>query len=274
MAEWPTTARSVAVVAGYALLGAVLTAALGLAALFVLTGIQPHLYDALYLTLGPSGATGFAIFGHFALAGMVGIVLTGLAGHVLSDRTNHLREVGIALAAVPVLLVLFVAASLADVAFLGGILLWVVAIAVAVPALLWFHFDLHSGALPAFLGGVPVIVLMLLLAGVGVGWGWGYVVTAQEIPAGDVGDEPVATLDDAPEVKEDLFADRNCETTADGLERCQLMLRGYIREKAAAQSLASHGVRCPYEGTFRDSGSFVASHDDRYYRVTCQAHGD
>lgn len=274
MVDWLPDARRVAVVAGYVLLGAVLTAALGLAALFVLTGIQPLLYDALYLTLGPSGATGFAIFGHFALAGAVAVVLAGLAGHALSDRTDHLREVGIALAAVFVLLVLFVGASLADVAFLGGVLLWVVAIAVAVPALLWFHFDLRTGALPAFLGGVPVIVLMLLLAGVGVGWGWGYVVTAQEVPGGDVGDEPVTTLEDAPEVREDLFADRNCEAAADGLERCRLMLRGYIREEATARALASHGVRCPYGGTSRDSGSFLARHDDGFYRITCQAYGD
>lgn len=274
MAERHHTARRIAVVAGYVLLGAVLTAALGLASLVALTGVQPVLYDALYLTLGPSGATGFAIFGHFALAGTVGVVVAGLASHLLSDRTEHLREVAIALAAAPVLLVLFVGASLARVPGLGGVLLWVAAIAVVVPALLWFHFDLRTGALPAFLGGAPIIVLMLLLAGVGVGWGWGYVVTAQEVTAGDVGDESVTTLDDAPEVREDLFADRNCETTADGLERCRLLLRGYIREEAAARSLASHGVRCPYGGTARDSGSFVAEHGDRRYRVTCQAYGD
>lgn len=268
------TIRRVAITAGYVLLGTVLTAALGLAALFVLNGIQPILYDALYLTLGPSGATGFAIFGHFALAGAIAVTLAGLAGHTLSDRTEHLQEVGTALAAVFGLLVLFVAASLAGVAFLGGVLLWVVAIAVVVPAVLWFYFDLRTGALPAFLGGVPVIVLLLLLAGVGAGWGWGYVVTAQEVPASDVGDEPVTTLDDAPEVRDDLFADRNCETSADGLQRCRLQLRGYIREEAAAQSLARHGIRCPYGGTVRDSGSFVARHDDRRYRVTCQAHGD
>jgi len=274
MAEWPPSARRVLIIAGYGLLGALLTVAFGLATLFVLTDIQPILYSALYLWLGPSGATGFAIFGHFALSGAIAVVLTGLVGHLVSDRTARLREVGIALAAAPALLVVFVAVSLARVPGLGGVLLWVVAIAVVVPALLWFYVDRRSGALPAFLGGVPVLVFLLLLAGVGVGWGWGYVVTAQEIPAGDVGDAPVTALGDAPEVRDDLFADRNCETTADGLERCRLQLRGYIREVAAARSLASHGVRCPYEGTFTDSGSFLAQHGERYYRVTCQAHGD
>ena len=274
MVEWPSNARRVAVLAGYAVLGAALTAALGLATLVVLTDIQPALYRTLYLRLGPSGATGFAIFGHFALSGAIAVVLAGLAGHLLSDRTEHLRAVGVALAAALVLLVLFVGASFARVPGLGGVLLWVAAIAVVVPALLWISLDSQSGALPAFLGGVPVLVFMLLLAGIGVGWGWGYVVTAQEVPARDVGDEPVTALEDAPEVRDDLFADRNCETAADGLERCQLMLRGYIREVSAARSLASHGVRCPYEGSGSDSESFLARHDDRYYRVTCQPHGD
>ena len=274
MVEWPPVARRAATVAGYGLLGAVLTAAFALATLFVLTGIQPPLYRAVYLSLGPSDATGFAIFGHFALSGATAIVGAALVGHAIRDRTAHLREVGLALAAVPVLLVLFVGVSLAGVPGLGGVLLWVASITLVVPALLWFGFELRSGALPAFLGGVPVLVLMLVLAGVGVGWGWGYVVTAQEVPAADVGDEPVTTLDDAPEVQDDLFAERNCEVDADGLERCRLQLRGYIRETAAARSLASHGVRCPYEGTAEDGGSVLVRHDEGTYRVTCQPHGD
>lgn len=141
------------------------------------------------------------------------------------------------------------------------------------PVLLRYRLCVRSGALPAFVGGIPVLILLLLAAGFGLGWGWDYAVTAQEVPAGTVNGS-VATFDTAPAFAEDLFAD--CETDTDGRQVCRLFLRGYDHERSTAQFMARHGVRCPYQNVQSRGryNSFIARHDGAYYRVTCSPYGD
>lgn len=272
MTDSKPLAKRVARAAAYAILGVVLTAALGLLAPNLLNPIQPVVYDAVYLRLGPSGATEFAILWHIALSGAVAIAVATLVGEFVSDRGENARAFAVGLAALGAFLVLSFAAAVAGLEPFLAVALWIVATAVAVPALLWFRYDVRSGGLPAFAGGVPILVFLLLLAGIGVGWGWGYVLTAEEVPSPDAAD--VVTFEEAPEVRDDLFAPRNCEVNADGDRRCRLQLRGYAHERAAAGFLADHGVRCPYEGSGRDAGSFLTRHEDTYYRITCTGHGD
>lgn len=267
------TPRRVAVTAGYLLLGVVGTAVAAMALLRLLQPVQAPIYDAVYLDLGPGEATKVAILSHFVLSGAVAIAVPTVVGEYVSDRGANWRAVLLGLGAVAGLLVVFFAVSFAGLVGLPTALLWVLAVGVGVPLLLRFRYGVRSGGVPAFVGGVPVLVLLLFLAGFGLGWGWGYVVIAEEVPASSVEGADVVEFDGVPEVRDDLFTG-DCSEAGDGARTCHLQLRGYEHELEATRFLADHGVRCQYRGTGRDPGSFVARHDGVFYRVTCSPHGD
>lgn len=275
MARSTPAFRRVAKVVAYGLLGAVGTGVAALALLNLTQPVQGAIYDAVYLRVGPSEATETAILAHALAAGFVAISAPALIGDYLSDRLANGRALGGGIAAMLGLLGAFLAAALAGlVGFLTALAVLTAAL-VGVPAALRYRFGVRSGSLPAFVGGVPVLVLLLLLTGFGLGWGWGYVVTAREVPDGAV-NGTATTLDDAPALERDLFAPGNCETDAEGRQVCRLSLRGYEHETAAARFLARQGVRCPYQHTrpANEGGAFVVRHDGSYFRVTCSPHGD
>ncbi|MFB6135318.1 MAG: hypothetical protein ABEJ04_01000 [Halobacteriaceae archaeon] len=260
---------------GYALLGAAVTAGTALAALYVVHPIQPVIYGAFYLQVGPSEATETAILAHFLLSAVVAVTAGFLAGDYLSTRLANRAALGAVFLATTGVLAAFLVLALARLAAFLTAALVLGAGLVAIPLLLRYRFGVRSGGVPAFAGGVPVAVLLLLLAGFGLGWGWGYVATAREVPASAVSG-PAVTFDEAPQFERDLFTAGYCREEADGRRTCSLELRGYEFEVAAARFMARHGVRCPYEGgsAAGGSGSFVARHDGSYYRVTCAPHGD
>lgn len=83
-----------------------------------------------------------------------------------------------------------------------------------------------------------------------------------------------ASLDDIPEVRDELFAG-DCETTTEDRQVCRMYLRGSDYEATAARFMAQNGVRCPYQNTYSSKGdAFIAEHDGTYYRITCSPHGD
>lgn len=262
------TLRQVAVTVSYLLLGVVGTAAVGLGTLFALQPAQEFVYDLVYFRVGPADATEFAILLVFLVAGTVALSAASLAGEYLSDRGANLRPILVGLGALGGLVVLFAVVSLLGLLGFPIAILVVLVAGLGVPLLLRFRFGVRSGALPAFVGGVPVVVLMLLLAGFGIGWGWGYTLTAEQVPASTVGDAEVASFDAVPQVRDDLFSG-DCSG-----DTCYLYLRGYEHEETAVRFLAEHGVRCPYQGSTRGAGSFFALHDGDYYRVSCASHGD
>jgi MFS family permease len=270
-----TTLGRVGRTVAYGLLGLVGTAAVVILLLNLTQPLQAVIYETVYLQIGPSEATETAVLTQFLAVGLVGISVPMVVGDYLSDGLKHRRALGIGIGLMASLFVGFLVVALPGVAsFLTALVVLAVA-AVGVPLLLRYRFDVRSGAIPAFVGGIPIVVLLLLAAGFGLGWGWGYVVTAQEIPAGEVDDpDAVVTFDDAPAFEEALFAD--CETDTDGRQVCRLMLRESDHEQSAARFMAEQGVRCPYQE--RQSGgrsdAFTARHDGAYYRVTCSPHGD
>lgn len=266
------TPRRVGLVVGYGLLGLVGTVVSAMVLLNLLDPIQSPFYHGVYRQLGPSGATQFAILSHFVVSGAIAALLPALAAEYLSDRGENRRAFAVAVGAVALLVVLFLAIGAAGLESMPFGLAWVLAVAVGVPAFLYFGLDVRSGGVPALVGTGPALVLLLLLAGFGLGWGWGYVVVAEEVPDGS--DEGV-TFDDAPELREDLFAASGCEEDADGDRRCELQLRGYEHERPAAAFLDRHGVRCPFgNAPSGPSGSLVAEHDGTHFEVSCVAHGD
>lgn len=274
--ELPRAAlRRVASIVGYLALGFVGTAGTALALLYVTRPVQTLLYDAVYLLVGPSEATETAILTHFLAVCATAVGVPLVVGDYLDARLANRDALARGVAALLGLALAFLAASLAGLAaFLTALVVLLAGLA-GVPLALRYRYGVRSGGLHAFVGGVPVVVLFLLVVGFGLGWGWGYVAVAQEVPASSV-DGPVASFDDAPEVRDDLFAAGNCETDPDGRRVCHLSLRGYDREVAAARFMARHGVRCPFTNAppGRESGAFVARHDGAYYRVTCEPHGD
>ncbi|MFP4591101.1 MAG: hypothetical protein ACLFMX_00385 [Halobacteriales archaeon] len=264
--------RRVTVLAGYGLLGLVVTVAVGLVALNVTVGLQPEIYDLLYLRVGPSRATEVAILGQFLLAIAIAISGAMLAGDTLSDRGANLRRLGVGVGAMLAVVVVFVALAALGIEPAIAVVVLLPMALLAVPLGLRYGLDLRSGALPAFIGAIPVVVLLVLLAGVGLGWGWGYVVTAEAVSASDV-DGPVVGLEDVPAVRDDLLVTGDCEATDTG-QRCDIQLRGYEHELTAVRFLADHGVRCPYQGTSDDAATVYVRHEETHYRVTCSPHGD
>lgn len=270
-----TTLNRAGTTVAYVTLGAVGTAAMALAVLVATQPLQTAIYDALSLQIGPSEATEAAILTHFLASGVIAIGALALLGDYFDERLANRAAFGRSIAAMAVLVGVFLVASLAGLAsFLTALVILAVAL-VGVPVVLRYREGIRSGGVPAFVGGIPVLVLMLLAAGFGLGWGWGYVVVAQEVPASSVNGS-AATFDDAPNVRDDLFAPGICEEDGAGRRVCHLSLRGYEHETAAVRFLASHGVRCPYRNAPDGGrgGSFVARHDGTYYRVTCSPHGD
>lgn len=262
--------------AGYLLLGALSTAAVALASLYASRPVQTLVYDLVYLRVGPSEATEAAILTHVLAVGAVAISVPLVLGDYLSDRLAHRRAVAAAVAATAGLVSLFLLVALGGFAAFLTALGALVAAALGVPLLLRYRYGVGSGAIPAFVGGLPVLALLLLLAGFGLGWGWGYVVTAQEVPAPSVGGSDAPTFDDVPAVRDDLFASANCEVDPDDRRVCRLSLRGYEYETEAVRFLARHGVRCPYQNApaAERAEDFLARHEGTYYRVSCEAHGD
>lgn len=259
---------------GYGLVGLLGSAAVSLLVLNLIQPVQPLIYDLFYLRLGPTGATETAILAHFLLSGVVALGTVMVAGDLLSDRGGNLRALGVAFAGMVGIVGAFLVTALTGlVAFLGalgalGVLF------VGVPLALRFRFRVRSGALPAFMGAIPVILLLLFLAGFGIGWGWGYVVTAEEVPPSAV-DGASLDFDEAPEFRDDLLVRGDCETTTDDVRQCRLQLRGYSHERSAIKIMARHGVRCPYQNTHSgETDAFVGEYDGTYYRVTCSPHGD
>ncbi len=267
------TLKRVGTTLGYGVLGVVLTGAVGLVVLNLTDSGQAVAYDFFYLRLGPSGATEVAILTHFLTAGVLALGVTMLAADYLSDRGRNLRPVGLGFAAMLALVIAFLVVALAGLAAFLTALIVLAVVLVGVPLWLRYGADIRSGAVPAFVGGIPVIIVLLFLAGFGLGWGWGYVVVAEEIPESSV-DREVADMDGVPEIQEDLFTG-DCETTSEDRRECHLQLRGYEHEVTAAQFMARHGVRCPYQNTHAgEAGAFVGEYDGTYYRVTCSPHGD
>lgn len=270
------TLREVAVAVGYGVLGFVATAAVAIGATFglqELLGLQRRVYHATYGWIGPSEASEFGIIVHFVLAGALAIVAAALLGEYLSDRGDNARAFGVAIGALAVLIGLLVVVSLGVEPSVLFAFVWIVAVALVVPVVLRFGYGVRSGGVPAFVGGVPFLVLLMLLAAFGLGWGGGHVVTAREVPAESV-DGEVASLDGAPEFRADLFDRDDCETTVEGDRRCRLVLRGYDHEVAAVRALDRLGVRCPHRTEVQGSGSVVVRHDRSYYRLTCDSFGD
>lgn len=258
---------------GYGLLGTVTTGLVGLVVLNLAEPIQAVVYDLVYLRIGPTTATELAILVHFLLAVAVALAAAMLAGDAISDRGANGRAIGLGTGAMLALVVAFIVVVLAGLtAFLAALLLLAAGL-IAVPLGLRYRLGVRSGALPAFVGAIPVVVLLVFLAGFGLGWGWGYIVTAEAVPSSAV-DGPVAPLEEVPEVRDDLLVDGDCEPTDEG-ERCTLQLRGYEHERSAIQFMADHGVRCPYQNTHTgETQALFVRHDGTYYRVTCSPHGD
>jgi hypothetical protein len=258
----------------YVLLGLVGTLAVALVLLNVSTGIQRPVYDALYLRLGPSGATETAVLTQFLASGLAAVAVPlFLADYLQSGLENRDALLAVLLVFLGVLVVFAVVALLGLAAAPLAFLLLVLALA-GVPLLLRFRFGIRSGALPTFVGSVPAVVVLMLLAAFGLGWGWGYVVSAHEVPASSVDDAAVGTLSETPAVEDALFASGNCETDADEFRTCSLPLRGFEHERSTVRALSELGVRCPYQGTSGDGGSAVVRHEGRYYEVQCSPHGD
>lgn len=263
---------------GFALVGLIATAVLALALMNLTTPVQLPIYHALYLSMGPTGATHAALVGQFTIAAAIASVLPAICvAYLLDDGTAGLRAIVPGLGVAIALFVLFAL----TVGFRLVPLPITIAVAaflfLAIPVVLAFRYDVTSPALPTLGGAVPVLVVLFFLLGFGMGWGWGYVVTATTVPADTVDDTSVVDFDDAPRVAADLFDDDACSTSADGAE-CLLQLRGYEHEHEAITFLASHGVRCPYGNApatdQRDPGTLIAEHDGDYYRVACHPHGD
>lgn len=268
------TFKRVGTILGYGVLGAAVTAALGLALLNLLDPIQAVIYDLFYLRVGPGEATEVAILAHFLVSGVLAIGAAMFAGEYLSDRGEHVRPLSLALGVMLVLVLAFmVIALLGLAAFLTALVVLAVAL-IAIPLLIRYRLGVRSGGLPAFIGGIPVIVVFLFLAGFGLGWGWGYIVIAEEVPSSEV-DGPVADFDDVPEVRDDLLVAGDCNTESDDRRRCTLQLRGYEHAVTAVRFLDDHGVLCHYPNSYAgEENELFTEHDASNYRVTCSSHGD
>ncbi|UHH24307.1 hypothetical protein [Halobacterium noricense] len=260
--------------AGYGLFGVVGAIVVALVFARGLSPLQPVIYDAFYLVLGPWSSTELASVLHITAVGVLAVTAPVLvAEYTAGDRLRTLA-VG-ATVAFAVLVVVSVLAAFVDVLGFPTVAVAVALVAAAATAGLR-RVGASRGATVTFAGSLPVLALLLVLLGVGLGWGGGYDVVAEPIDASAV-DGPAADFADAPAVRDDLFSADACDPADDGT--CRLSLRSYEHERQAARVLAANGVRCPFVNTPRNpvydpDASFVAEHDDQYYRVTCEAYGD
>lgn len=275
-AEMGETLRLIGRAPAFLLLGVIGTGGVALVLLNVTQPVQEMIYHTVYLQVGPSEATETAILTHFIGVGVAAISVPMLVGDYLSDRLAHRVAFTKGVAAMLGLLLVFLVVALAGLAAFLTAIIVLAGSFVAVPLLLRYRYGVRSGGIHAFVGGIPVLILFLLAVGFGPGWGWGYVMTAQEVPASSVNGTAAADFDDVPAVRDDLFVSGDCETDTEGRRVCRLYLHGYEHERAAAQFMARHAVRCPYQNaqTAGGSNTFLARHDGQYYRVTCSPHGD
>lgn len=273
------TLTNVARTAGFILFGLVATALLGVGLLYVTQDIQGLLYRALYLPVGPTDATRLAMITHFTIVAILALTLPALAvlaflGESLPGARAVKRGVGLVAGLV---FVFALTTRLGVVPYLSGLVILALLL-FGIPLLLYHQYEIDSPAVPTLGGGVPVVILLFLLLGFGMGWGWGYVMVAETVPASTVTDATVTDFDSVPQVEADLFRENACSGLSGGGEQCILYLRGYEHELEATRFMAEQGVRCPYvnapAGTSVEAGSFLAEHNDTYYRVTCSPHGD
>lgn len=264
----------IAVAVGTVVLGLLVTAGVALALLYATRWIQPAIYGAVYWRLGPSDATATASLAHVLVVSAAAVGVAGLAGDALDTRLTNGRAY--ATAGVAATVGVGAAWLLAAVVGLAALPVAFVLLAVGLAAVpIALHVaDVRSGGTLAIAGGAPVALALLLVAGVGLGWGWGYVAVAQEVPASAANATEATDFAAAPGFAADLLDPANCEVDAAGRRVCRLELRGSPHEVSAARFMARHGVRCPYQGRPGESASFLARAQDRYYRVTCAAHGD
>lgn len=262
-----------ATTAAYLLFGVAGTIVASIVALAALQPVQPVVYDAFYLRLGPWSATTAATIVHLGIAGVLAIGLPVVVAEAVDgDRARRLAG-GLVAATVTLLVFLLAATALDAIGFLTVLVAYALLVVGAVAGLRLTGAS--RGASATFAGGVPVLAVLLLLLAFGLGWGGGYDVVAEPVSAESV-DEPVNALDEAPDVREDLFSEQACDPE-DGV--CRLSLREYEHEAQAARALQRHGVRCPLVNApasdrWDRDASFVAEHDGQYYRVRCQAYGD
>lgn len=261
---------------GYGALGIASTAAVALGILYGTSPLQALVYRWSYLAIGPSQATELAILAQFLLGAGSGLAVAALLAHRIADGELDRRfgtwTVG---------LLAMVVVGFLLVGYLGGdpmltAVVLVTGVAIGVPVAV-VRSRRGSPALPAAVGGLPVVLLLLAAAGFGIGWGWGYVVVAEEVPVKSIEDPTaVGNFSAAEWLATDLFAPDNCEIGVDGAQRCILQLRGYESEVQAVRFLAEHGVRCPFQNAriAKDGGTTVLRNGETFYRVTCAAHGD
>lgn len=272
--ELPTL-KHVARALGYGLIGVIATVIVAMGGMNLTQPVQEIIYQATYLQLGPAGATKTAILTQMVGVGFLASGISLMIGDGLSSQLAHDREIGLAMGALVVLFLGFLALAFLGFASLPVAGLFFLVAAISIPVLLWFRLQVRSGAVPTFLGAVPVLLLLLFLTAFGLGWGWGYTVFAEEVPASNV-DGEVVDLEDSPGIASDLFESGHCSEGGDGLKTCILELRGYEHEDRVVQFLAANGVRCPYENAAdpRAADSFPVRYEGTDYRVTCQPHGD
>lgn len=272
--ERPTLKRG-ALILGYGALGLIASVIVALGGMNLAQPVQEVIFHATYLQLGPSGATKTAIVTQMVGVGFLAAGIASMIGDGVSTRLAHDREIGLMMGTLVVFFLGFLALAFLGLASLPVAGIFFLVAAIGIPVLLWYRLQVRSGAVPAFLGAVPVLLLLLFLTGFGLGWGWGYTVFAEEVSASEVEGE-VVNLENSPEIATDLFESGYCSEGGDGLETCYLELRGYDDEKRVIQFLSANGVRCPYENApYPDAAdSFLAQYEGSYYRVTCQPHGD
>ncbi|MFB6269972.1 MAG: hypothetical protein ABEH83_08520 [Halobacterium sp.] len=259
---------------GYAALGVLGTGVAAVGLVYVLQPLQPVVYDALYLVVGPWTATEAASIFHIGVAGVLAVSVPTVTAELLDGQRTAALALGFVALVAALVAVLVAAALLGVLGFLTLLVAYALLVAAALGALA--ASDAATGTLTAFVGGVPVLALLLFLLAFGLGWGGGYDVVAERLQGHDATDD-VADFDDAPQVRDDLFAEQSCDPYEDGV--CRLSLRGYEHELRAARFLDAHGVRCPFLNqpsmpVYDRDASFVAEHAGDYYRVSCEAYGD
>lgn len=266
------TLEGVARTAGHLLLGGIGTAALTIVLLRLVQPLRPAIYHALYLPLGPWGATAATTVIAFTAAALAALGVPPLVVEAFRDRDRLRRSLGGFAGLLALACAVVVAAAYVEV--LGFVTLVPLVAAIVAGAFAGLRrLDAPVATHATLAGGLPILALALLLLGFGLGWGGGYYLTAEAVSQTAV-NGTVADFDEVPEVRDDLFD--SCERFSAGV--CRLQLRGYEHEERAARFLDRHGVRCPYRdaaaGRRNEPRAFYAVHDGTYYRVTCVPYGD
>lgn len=273
--------KRIGTIAAYLLLGVIGTTATGLVLLYALEPLQAVIYNAVYLQMGPSEAFITAIITHFLVTSVIALSVSMLVGDYLSDRLAHRAALAKGTAAMLGLVLVFFLVPVTGLTAVLTALFLLPGAFVVVILLLRFRYGARSGGVPAFFGGIPLIIVLFFLFAM-AGWGWGYVITAEEVPASAVDGSAAADFSTVPELRDDLVA-TDCSTDTNGRRVCRLRqheIQSHTEESRdyearAARFMARHGVRCPYQTTQSgQSESFIATYNGSYYRVTCSRYGD